>query len=291
MEANSSSLRVVKGTPLQTVMVHGIPVLVKREDLCCPHPGPSFSKIRGVYAHLRKRPESVIGVLDTLHSKAGWAVSYVCKALGKRVFNYYPVYKSKPDEFRLPQRIAREYGASLVPLPAGRSAVLYHSAKRDVMGRSADAYMMPNALKLYESVTENRDELLRTAKNLPKTGTMIISMSSGTVAAGVMAGLRDAGLLGSSLFHHGDWRVVLHMGYSRSDDACRRYISAMAGDLDWRFIHFVDQGYAYADKVDVEVPFPCNEYYDAKAWKWLLNEQITRQLDAKGPIVFWNIGA
>ncbi len=53
-------------------------------------PGPSFSKIRGVVAHIKNRPESVIGVLDTYHSKAGHAVAYVCNHLGRQCVDFWP---------------------------------------------------------------------------------------------------------------------------------------------------------------------------------------------------------
>ena len=56
-------------------------VYVKREDLCCVD-GPNFSKIRGVYEHLKTVREDTIGVLDTYHSKAGWAVAMVPLDIG-----------------------------------------------------------------------------------------------------------------------------------------------------------------------------------------------------------------
>jgi len=39
---------VIDNTPWQTEMLGGRIVRVKREDLCCPPPGPGFSKMRGV---------------------------------------------------------------------------------------------------------------------------------------------------------------------------------------------------------------------------------------------------
>jgi hypothetical protein len=60
----------------------------------------------------------------------------------------------------------------------------------------------------------------------------------------------------------------------------------MSGLLLWG-VKFVDEGYAYGDRVSGTVPFPCNPYYDAKAWRWL--ERSASSL--AGPVVFWNIGA
>src|SRR5262249_34387357 len=153
------------GTPVEHHPELGL--WVKREDLCCPG-GPNFSKTRGVYAHVAKRPEGVIGVLDTHHSQGGWAVARACAALNKHCVLFYPVRKAdrnllytgmKPtqdpvwgewgDILRPQQVAAFNLGAGLVPLAAGRSAVLYHRAK-SALSEERGSYMMPNALKLPE---------------------------------------------------------------------------------------------------------------------------------------------
>jgi hypothetical protein len=136
---------------------------------------------------------------------------------------------------------------------------------------------MPNALKLPESVVENAAEAQRSLWSLPPSGTVLISISSGTVAAGVMKGLTD----------RGDYELVLHMGYDRSETAVRTYINEMAG----RYLEFrlVNEHYAYADRYKgVKAPFPCNDYYDAKAWSYLNKPGVIEGL--KQPIIFWSIG-
>lgn len=278
---------IINNTPLETYELNGVPVIVKREDLCCPYPGPSFSKIRGVVAHIQNRPEPVIGVLDTYHSKAGWAVSWVCQKLGKKAINFWPRYMRDPRAGlpRFQQQHAESLGAIMMPLQAGRSAVLYHSAKKELRERwnmeQGESYMMPNALKLLESVTENAEEAERTAQHLPPSGTLVISISSGTVASGVLLGFHRAGLLDK-------YNVLLHMGYSRSQDACLAYMEKSAGIPLKGRVHFVDEGYGYADAVSKEFKsfFPINEYYDAKAM-WWLQRNIH---EVEGPVVFWNIG-
>ncbi len=279
---------IVNNTPVDVYPVLGQNVLVKREDLCCPFPGPSFSKIRGVVAHIKNRPETSIGCLDTFHSKAGWAVAFVCKSLGKECVNFWPRYKADNYEGgeppRVQQRHASEMGACMVDLQAGRSAVLYHTARKLLaQARPDDSYLMPNALKLPESITENAAEALRTAPNLPGSGTLVISISSGTVAAGVLQGFAQAGLLGR-------YDVILHMGYSRSQDATRAYMEKVSGIELGPQVRFIDEGYGYADSAkNAAAPFPCNPYYDLKAWKWLTTPENFATI-AKHPVVFWNIG-
>jgi len=197
---------------------------VKREDLSCPKPGPAFSKTRGVYAHIVSRPESLIGALDTYHSQAGHAVARACQILGKQCITYYPEYKHEPG-CRPPQRRAEELGAELVGLKAGRSAILFHQAKRDCGARGG--YMMSNALKLQESVEE-------TAKEVPDQhfDFVIIPISSGTIAAGVIRGFRDKGIHPTYL---------IHLGYSRSVEAVLKYLLSKTGlceqDFKWQVIY------------------------------------------------------
>lgn len=279
---------LTNNTPVEEHRLNGRPVLVKREDLCCPLPGPSFSKMRGVVAHIQNRPEGTIGVLDTFHSKAGWAVSWACHELGKQAVNFWPRYKADGPAHlpRVQQQRAEALGARMLDLPAGRSAVLYHAARKKLREADPDAYLMPNALKLPESITENAAEARRTceAGAIPDRGNLILSVSSGTVAAGVLKGLAEAGFLDN-------YWVMLHLGYSRSIDTMRAYMEKVSGlDLsDKGHFHFVDEGYGYADAAKgPPAPFPCNPYYDRKAWSYL----------AKGgdgwigdrPVVFWNIG-
>jgi hypothetical protein len=88
-------------------------------------------------------------------------------------------------------------------------------------------------------------------------------------------------------------QVWLHEGYSRSEDAVRNYLRSYVPDTSngrWLLdtLRIVDEGYAYKDTAPrgVVAPFPCNPWYDLKAWHWL--EQNTSRLE--GPILFWNVG-
>lgn len=254
---------------------------VKREDLCSPHPGPSFSKIRGVYSHISKRPENLIGVLDTYHSKAGWAVSYVCSLLGKQCLDFYPRYQADPEGvLRYPQEMAVAHGAELFPLKAGRSSILFHSAKRETLRRGG--YLMPNALKLPETVDENQAEVVRTS-GMQEYDHVVLSISSATIATGVLKGIASLGL---------NPQIWLHMGYDRSEEEIRRYM-AKYQPLGYTFnISFINERYGYKDEARVGAwpapSFPCNPYYDLKAWRWLVTEGLAQM---QGRVLFWNIGS
>ncbi len=288
---------VIAGTPWEEYDINGVPLWVKREDLCCPEPGPSFSKIRGVYRHLQyiKQARGVvpIGVMDTVHSKAGWGVAYICQALGLPCYDFFPVLQSErlptnmhfpvePDAYsfnlRPNQLKACGLGAFPVPMKAGMSAVLYNRAKSQLKQLTdGRGYMMPNALKLTESVEETGSEVVKYTPDELFQGTWLISVSSGTIAAGVLAGIEACGATPI---------VILHMGYDRSEDALLEYVLNAAGSTN-PFIQIVNEHYDYKQAVKADCPFPCNPYYDLKAWKWLLQHYQELQ----PPIIFWNIGA
>lgn len=265
-----------EGTPIEDYRAeYGL--WVKREDRSCLPPGPAFSKARGVYARVASRPETIIGALDTYHSQAGHAVARACQVLGKTCLNFYPEFKYEPGP-REPQLRAQALGAELIPLKAGRSAILYHAARKETERRGG--YMMPNSLKLDESVTETAREVpvgfAFAEGNVPAW--VLIPASSGTIAAGVIQGFGDV------------TDFIVHLGYSRSHDEVRRYIEAASGvkGIGARLV-LVDEGYAYKDqaKPGPSPPWPCNAYYDLKAFRWWFREGAEQH---GGDCLLWNIG-
>jgi len=169
-----------------------------------------------------------------------------------------------------------------LPLPAGRSAILYHQAKKALFAEYGDsAYFMPNALKLPEMITETVAEVHRT--ELPSAHIpVLISASSGTIAAGVLKGLREVGWTGE---------FIVHLGYSRPRGAVIAYMAKMADWLECVVedsVTLIDEGYAYSDEARPgETPsFQCNIFYDLKCFRWWLKEGRARY----GKALMWNIG-
>ena len=259
-------------------------IFVKREDLCVVpryrEMFPRFSKLRGVYEHLRmiqSRGYRNIGVLDTVHSQAGWGVAATCSMMGLNCINYHPMRKNE-DKIRPYQEKSLELGAELIAMEATKSAVLWHRAKKHLAENYDLAYMMPNGLKLHEAYEVNALEAASTIPECLCKGTWIFSVSTGSIMAGVMKGLNRICDIRNIMF-------VAHMGYSRSEEGLRNYLVDSSGIFN-AGITIIDEGYQYADAVAYPAPFPCNEYYDRKAWKWALeNKEML-----KTPIVFWNVG-
>jgi hypothetical protein len=149
--------------------------------------------------------------------------------------------------------------------------------------------MMPNALKLSEMVAETAEEVERTvggwSENIPLPRLVIIPSSSATIAAGVMAGFRTA--LGERIVHD-NMHFVVHMGYHRTVTAIQKGVKAKLGYLPSFII--IDEGYNYKDraKPGETPPWPCNAYYDLKAFRWWLQEG--RGMLGHHPTLFWNVG-
>ena len=297
------------GTPLEDHLSEA-GLLVKREDLSCPEPGPPFSKTRGVFSHMEKRVREgvkLFGALDTYHSQAGHAVAYAARLLGVECRNYFPMYKADIESrdgdtivlkaYRSPQERSSQLGAHLHGIPAGRSSVLYWTAKKDCEARGG--YMMPNALKLPETVEETAAEVLRTFERADRSqfdilrrAPWIISASSATIASGVMLGVFRALGEGTRLP-----QFILHLGYARSHDEVIKYVAErLTTALGHRIseeqvravVRLVDEGYAYKDQAHAgpTPPWPCNPYYDLKALRWWLAKGRAEY----GRAVFWNVG-
>jgi hypothetical protein len=219
------------------------------------------------------------GVVDSVHSKAGWGVSYICNQLQIPCTVFYPHMKAEEEGYLRPfQKKCREFGAELIPIPATKSSVLFYKARRIFNEKYPQGYLFPNGLKLEETIMATSMETrCHTPSDLiTKDATWVISVSSGTIAAGVARGLDYLSFPGS---------LILHMGFSRAPKQLEEHIYSWCVNSRFK-LKIVDEGYEYKDFVTVDVPFPCNPYYDRKAWKWL-TENIDKLTD---PIVFWNIG-
>lgn len=270
---------VISSTPWESYEIDGIPIWVKREDLSCPHPGPSFSKIRGIEKVIQSQlrgvcPPEAVGVVDTVHSKAGWGVSYICYALGVPCWVFYPLKKS--DDIASPrvfQRMAKSFGAEIIPLPATKSSVLFYQARKIFYAHYPLGFMMPNGLQLYDTILQTSREVSLSPPDL-LCGSWVVSVSSGTIGCGVVMGLSQLGFGGKLFFH---------FGFSRSEEVMKQKVKKY-GNVN---VVMIDEGYQYADAVKFPCPFPCNPYYDRKAWKWL----VKNIKDLEPPVIFWNIGA
>lgn len=256
---------------IEEYRIKGKPVLVVREDLVAPWPGPNFSKIRGLYAHLLRLREAGMTEFasqDTSISRCGWGCSYIARELGMTHYNVY----AERRELKFYQRMSRALGGVMVPVRGSFSGAMIAQAKKQLPG----VHFLPIGLSLVETLEEHK----RLLAHLPKMrGSIVVASSSGTIGAGVVYGLQGGHVYAvmTSCFKN---RLAKITGLVRLAEArCGR----KQGEV---YLSVVDAGYRYTDAEMIDTPFPCDIYLDRKAWRWL--ELNIGQLE--DPVVFWNIG-
>jgi len=276
---------IVENTPIEEY--DGI--YVKREDLSCLPPGPPFAKVRGLYKKLQSLKENgitTVGYCETSISMAGWGIAWIAKELGMKTVIFNPIYKCKTNPvLEIHRSKWEEFGADVIDIPAGMAKVNFYITRQMLFDKhKGKSFMLPLGIPFEETINEVSAEFIRS--HCEKFKTIIMCVGSGTMAAGILKGIdltgSDADLFGILC------RPARNMGLKRS------LILAHAGIVfGGDFFYLIDLGYGYTEKVEMSCPFPCNPYYDLKAFKFLSDcrKEGYNKYRFKEPILFWNIGA
>ena len=285
--------RLVDVTPVEKYVIAGKgEVLVKREDLCCPDPGPPFSKMRGVVrglAALKEQGTEIVGYAETSISMACWGLSWAAMHQGVKVLAFMPQYKKgQPPLLDYHREQWEALGAETRPiLKPNRGLINFYMARKTLREEFDDrAEMIVMGMPFPQTTVETTRQILLTPE-LADCRSLVINIGSGTICAGVLKGI--------DIKYH---RMVKVYGV-----ACRTYTSPRAIDDRIELVHrraglpkggllgppfaFRNTKYDYTEPADIETPFPCNPFYDKKAWEWLVNNYD----EIEKPVMFWNIGA
>lgn len=277
-------------TPVEEHLTGLTRILVKREDRAGVRPGPPFAKTRGLLARLRTLKASgveVVGYVETSISMAGWGVAYLAAELGMRAVIFCPRYVggAMPDRLRYHYKKWQLFGAEIRDIKAGRAKVNYAIARRIFREEfAADGVVLPLGLPFDETVEAVAVEAQTIDWGHLDGGALVVNVGSGTMLSGILKGLPDEIRL----------EVFGISGRRCSTEIKKREILQRAGIAEGGLLGYpglsvrvVDPGYDYRDYEALRAPFPCNIYYDRKAWAWLVRN--TDRLPR--PILFWNIGA
>jgi len=283
---------LLKETPVETYYIQKIPVLVKREDLCGTNDSPTFSKIRGLVAHLislKNKGITTIGYTETSISMAGWGVAWACKMLGLKAVIFDPQYKDYGKEHLQVLKYHRsqwkKFDATIINIQAGMAKVNWYISKsmlEDIYGED-ESILLPLGLPFQETIDATAEEVIQVLTDHPKIKNIVVNIGSGTIAAGIWKGCIN---------HGGFYNIFGVLGRSSELKKKKEIIAKKAGVLSYGVfqpqsgLSLVDEGWEYTQKCEIESPFPCHPYYDLKAWDWL--ERNIHRL--KEPILFWNIG-
>ena len=258
-------------TPIQTYQVHGKEVQVKRDDL---HNGtldlPPWAKLEGVRRILQRlENDKPIVHLTVRASYTGWVLGHYGKEYGYDIRIAYGDSKNYPKESL---EKMEEYGAEVVPMKPNMMKVLYNRMK--TLAKEKDWQVSPYAL-------DHPDYLKYWEEKL--TGydfdNLVVSAGSGVTSVGMIRGFLDL----ETYFMK---RKVYAITTSRIATVIRKFhrhavyfpTNIIVEDTPYEF---------YDEMPQFETPFPCNSYWDKKAWWWL--EQNIERIE--GSILFWNIGA
>jgi 1-aminocyclopropane-1-carboxylate deaminase/D-cysteine desulfhydrase-like pyridoxal-dependent ACC family enzyme len=262
-------------------------IYVKREDLCFKPPAPPFSKCRGIIEHLKELKSqgiTTVGYVETSVSMAGWGLAWVCEQLDMTVVIFDPQYKETPETLKYHREQWRTHKSHVIiePIKAGMAKVNWYICKK-ILEKYSNSILLPLGLPFEETISQTALELTNIDINRYKFKSIVVCVGSGTICAGILKGVDKRQY---SIDIYG---VMTRKG---DKDAKRSKIIDKAGIFgyglfknNWELSIF-DEGWEYAQKSNIPVPFPCHTYYDAKAWEFLMKHRKR----IPEPILFWNIG-
>lgn len=257
---------------------------VKREDLACLEPGPPFAKVRGLYIvmeQLKNRGIDTVGYMDTAISMASWGISFFAKELGMKAVIYYPQYK---NGYRHNQSkfipIWEGFGATVIPLEKPNlQKINENKAKTRFRKAYPEGEWLIQGLKFEVTIDEVAKEVHHALNKIsPKS--IVCNIGSGVMTSGILKGIRDGGYGVEKVYAvtaHRDTDVKL------KKEKTLKLIKSDQSDL----LEVIATKHLYEQTPKIDCPFPCNMYYDLKAYEWMIDNFDS----LPKPVLFWNIGA
>lgn len=260
-----------ENTPIEEYNIDGKNIYVKRDDLFLASKQPlvpALAKLRGARVVLqRMKSEGIkkIACFDTRISKSGQGIAYLCKELELECVVGFPQLKAL-KELPEQQKRAKESGALIWGVEPGRTAVCYSAFKREALLRGYT--VLPLGITFKETAYEIAKIV---EKETGKFNSIVVSTGTGTIATGIAIGFK--------YYVHG---VSCGMSIDRQ---YKRSYNIVGTKLENLILHSTNYDY-YDMEYTTDIPFPASPYYDAKAWRWMLENFE----ELKQPVLFWNIG-
>ena len=260
-------------TPIETYNVNGKSVYVKRDDLMGDGeilpPWGKLSALRSVL--LDVNPTKPLIHLSVYGSWSGWALSQISKELGYEFIMAYPKSKKYP-EYML-EKVDRT-----LPLKPNMMSILYN--KVGSIAREKDYIRLPYAFD-HSAYIYTQRKRFREVKEKLDFDHLVVSSGSGVTCLGMLLEHDPF----PSLFEPDNKRTFHTVCVSSESSIKKKFSKYQIYDTD--NVEIVKSEFAFDDKMEwYNTPFPCNEFWDKKAWYWL--EQNISKFD--GDILFWNIG-
>tara|TARA_Y100000310_G_scaffold324127_1_gene385601 strand:+ start:1059 stop:1871 length:813 start_codon:yes stop_codon:yes gene_type:complete len=264
-------------TPLEKYTLKARDVYVKRDDL---HNGdldlPPWAKIEGVRQLLTSElidKDKPVAHLTVRGSYTGWVLSHYGREYGYDIRIAYGNSKNYPRESL--DKI-ESYGTTLVPLRPNMMRIVYNS-----LGKLAEKegwQRLPYAFdhSIYHEYWKNKIKEFCKENDFDN---LVILGGSGVTSIGMIKGFLDT----ENFIMEKKVYLISTSTIASVKNKLKEWETYFPTNV---FIN--DTPYDFYDEMeDYKTPFPCNPYWDKKAWWWL--EQNIEKID--GSILFWNIGA
>jgi 1-aminocyclopropane-1-carboxylate deaminase/D-cysteine desulfhydrase-like pyridoxal-dependent ACC family enzyme len=259
-------------TPVETWQVAGQPVFVKREDLFAGPPAPPLGKLRGVQAILskiRRDGKTIVGCFQATRSRIGHALAAACANMGG--FECIVAYGAFPNIPPPPSALeAERLGARLLPIRNNFLTICHRQAQKHV--EAEGGWMFPFGGELDEGIRAVASEAASLPPSMVERGTIVVPCGSGVTLAGVVRGLR------------GNPARIIGVSSGRGPESIRRCL-IRNNVRSLAEVEIRSPNRIYREPENIAAPFPCDAYYDLKAWQVLTAEIDSYTL----PILFWNV--
>ena len=258
-------------------MLNGRKVYVKRDDLMGDGvtlpPWAKLEAIKNIFNH--KSPLGLdyidkskpVSYMCNRASWSGWALSKIGTELGYDVNIGYPNSKTFPKATI--EKIV-ESGGEPIPIRPNMDAVVIGVLKK--MSRENGWYPFPYAFEVPVYIDYWKDRVANLTENFDN---LVVSCGTPCTCLGMSQGFR-----GKQVY------LVSTGKQAKAERAFAKYGLMEKVNSGQIKVHY--STYGFFDTMDyVEVPFPCNRFWDVKVWDWL-----GKNVDnIEGSILFWNIGA
>lgn len=198
-------------------------------------------------------------------SWSGWALSKICQELGIKFINVYPKSGKYPDGIL--KKISNN-GAENYPLKFNVAPVLYSQLKKIAFNNNWVVLNYGFDNPEYVNFIENQcSDVIKTLGDIDN---FIVSSGSGITTLALARACKKHGVKN------------LYSICVSSEKTIKKKLQETES-----YVNIIKSPYGFSDLMkDYPVDFPCNRFWDLKAWRWT-KENINK---LNGTTVFWNLG-
>ena len=254
-------------TPLETYEICGREIFVKREDLQGDGEKlPRWGKIQAIknYIHNNVDKTKPLTTLSVDGSWSGWVVSSICNDLD--IEHIYSFPNSKKFNKNILDDVVSLYpNIKLNPIKPNMVSIMYNGLKGKCNKNGTQ--IIPYGFEHEDFFSVFEDSI----KDYNHFDNLIVSSGSGISLIGLTRG-----------FVKRKSQRVISVCVSSENTINKRLKKYNLSNVE-----VYKSKYDFSDRMDDYItPFPTNQFWDRKGWKWL--EENIKTI--KGSILFWNLG-